>query len=191
LNYLLLIKHSLPEIVESVPANEWLLSGEGRRLSESLANAIAPYNPQVIVSSREPKAKETARVLANSLGLSFSAVDNLHEHERTSTPYLSKGEFQASVRDFFERPKQLVMGEETADAAHARFKKAVQLVLADHPDETIAIVAHGAVISLFVSRQTGVDAFTLWQQLDMPSFVVLSLPDMKLVKIVENLEQTA
>jgi broad specificity phosphatase PhoE len=190
-NYLLLIKHSLPEIVESVPAHEWLLSAEGRRRCESLATAIAPYDPQVIISSREPKAKETARALANSLSRSFIAVDNLQEHDRSNTPFMSKGAFQANMREFFERPGQLVIGSETANAAHTRFKKAVNQVLADHPDETIALVAHGTVISLFVARQTDTDAFSLWQQLDLPSFVVLSLPDLKLVKIVESVEQPA
>jgi broad specificity phosphatase PhoE len=188
LRSLLLIKHSLPEIVENLQASEWHLSAEGCQRCAALARAVAPYVPQVILSSREPKAQETAQILADSLKRNFVVVDNLHEHERTKTPFFSKAEFQASVQRFFDQPDRLVMGDETADAAQARFGKAIQSILADRPNDNLAIVAHGTVISLFVARQTGLDGFSLWQRLGLPSFVVLSLPDLNLVKVVEKME---
>jgi broad specificity phosphatase PhoE len=55
-----------------------------------------------------------------------------------------------------------------------------------HPNQNLAIVAHGTVISLFVSRLTNADPFLLWKRLGLPSFVVLSLPDSQIIA-VENL----
>lgn len=39
-----------------------------------------------------------------------------------------------------------------------------------------------------VSRLTGLAPFPLWKRLGLPSFVVLSLPDLKLQTILESME---
>jgi hypothetical protein len=39
---------------------------------------------------------------------------------------------------------------------------------------------------LFVALSAGVEPFPLWSRLGLPSFVVLSLPEMELVSIVEG-----
>ena len=52
---LILVKHSLPEIVDGVRAREWRLGDEGRRRCDALAEALASYAPSgVITSSDEP-----------------------------------------------------------------------------------------------------------------------------------------
>ena len=188
LRHLLLIKHSLPQIDESLPAKQWQLSETGRARCEPLARAVAAYAPDVVISSREPKARETAELLAGQLGQTFLLADNLHEHERDGLPFLSASEFQENVRLFFEKPGELVMGSETADQAHQRFEQAVLKALDSHPKESLALVAHGTVISLFVSRRVGLEAFSLWRRLGLPAMIILSLPGFELVNIMESVE---
>jgi broad specificity phosphatase PhoE len=50
-----------------------------------------------------------------------------------------------------------------------------------YPDKTIAIVAHGTVISLFVSRITGISDLLLWNELGLPSFVVIDMESHTLI----------
>ncbi len=64
---LILIKHSLPEMVPGLPANRWHLSEAGRLRCQALAEQIAPYCPDVIVASMEPKAAETAELVVGAL----------------------------------------------------------------------------------------------------------------------------
>ncbi|MBK9603373.1 MAG: histidine phosphatase family protein [Anaerolineales bacterium] len=64
---------------------------------------------------------------------------------------------------------------ESADDCHLRFGRAVHSVLDFHAGKRIAIAAHGAVISLFVSRLMGIPAFPFWSELGLPSFVVLDM----------------
>lgn len=173
--FLILVKHSLPEIQESLPAREWHLSEEGRIRAGLLAERLLAYQPDVIVSSIEPKAVETAEIVADKLKLGLQVVDGLHEHDRSASPYLSKADFEDSVRKFFADPAQLVFGNETADEAHARFAQAVQSVLGSHPDKSILIVAHGTVIALFVSRVAGLSSLSLWRELGLPSFLVIDM----------------
>ena len=163
--YLILVKHSLPEVIEGVPARAWRLSKEGQARAQRLAGQLVQYQPEVVVSSVEPKAQETAEIIARSHNLTFQTVEDLHEHDRSDVPDVSQEGFRASVREFFQRPDELVFGKETADQAHARFYRALHSILNEHQRKTIVIVSHGTVISLFVSRLTGSSDFDLWKAL--------------------------
>jgi broad specificity phosphatase PhoE len=191
---LILIKHSQPAIVPGVPAAEWVLSDEGRQRCVPLAAALAAYAPGALVSSEEPKAVETAHLVAVRLGLPHSAAPGLHEHVRRSAAYTAPAEFHASVAALFAHPSELVYGDETADEAHVRFVAAVAGIMGDaaqsRPGRAVAIVAHGTVISLFVARATGIDPFNLWVRLGLPSFVALSWPCVGVLSIVENVPPT-
>ena len=180
---LILVKHSLPEIIPGLPARQWHLSEVGRALCKPLADKIYSYSPEVVVSSIEPKAQETTQLVANQLGLAFQTVEGLHEHERNNVQGLGKAQFELAVADFFKYPQQLVMGEETANQAHERFAAAITSLLENYVGKTIAVVAHGTVITLLVARRLGIEPFPFWQQLGLPALVVLSLPEMKLVAV--------
>ncbi len=180
-NYLILVKHSLPKVVEGLPAREWKLSDEGRVRAQRLAKQLSCYQPEGIVSSVEPKAIETADIVANSLRLVYQVMDGLHEHDRSKTLYLSSDEFQSTICEFFEKPDMLVFGSETANQSHERFSQALHSVLNSQKDKTIVVVTHGTVISLFVSRLIGVSDFLLWRELGLPSFVVIDMQSNTLI----------
>lgn len=173
--YLILVKHSMPEIEPDRPAKTWPLSREGRRRAQQLAELLESYDPEVLLSSDEPKAQQTAEILARHLKLGMLIVSDLHEHDRSNLPFLSPEELQSSIHHFFQKPHELVFGKETADQAHARFYRAVHSILSEHRNKTIVIVAHGTVISLFVSRLTGSSDVELWSQLGLPSFIAMDL----------------
>lgn len=173
--YLILVKHSLPQIEEDRPANTWKLSAEGQVRAHRLAEHLEHFEPEVIVSSNEPKAKETADILAHHFQLNMQMMLDLREQDRSNVPYLSERAFQASMREFFQRPGELVLGSETANQAYTRFYRAVHAILNEHRNKTVLIVTHGTVISLFVSRLTGTSDLELWSQLGLPSFIALDL----------------
>ncbi len=50
---------------------------------------------------------------------------------------------------------------------------------------SLAVVAHGTVISLYVARKTGADPYALWKRLNTPSYVVMTLPELQLIEVVE------
>lgn len=174
---LVLVKHSLPHIVPDVPAREWRLAEEGRRRCRPLAERLAHYRPTIITSSSEPKALETAQLVAAHLGVPYRVAEGLHEHDRENVGFLDRQEFDAAVAHFFAHPDELVLGRETAAQAQRRFATAVGSVLAQNGDGDSVVVAHGTVIALFVASRAGIAPFPVWRRLDLPSFVELSLPD--------------
>ncbi len=179
--YLILVKHSLPQVEETVPAREWHLSEDGKLRAERLAQRLMAYQPGVLISSVETKARETAQRIAALHNLDVQVAANLHEHDRSNVPYLSREEFQKAVGEFFKDPARLVFGTETADQSHARFSKAVHALLGAHRDQTVVIVSHGTVISLFVSRLLDTSAHSLWKELGLPGFVVLDMNSRTLI----------
>lgn len=185
--YLILVKHSLPQIIDHVPAREWRLSEEGQVRALHLSERLKQYQPEVIVSSMEPKAQETAEIIARKNNLEFHIVDGLHEHDRSKTSFLAKDEFEIAIREFFENPDVLVFGSETANQCYMRFHRAVYSVLNNHGSKTIVIVTHGTVLSLFVSRFAGISGLDLWNELGLPSFVILDMESSTLVERVNIL----
>jgi len=183
---LILVKHSLPLIVETRPAREWTLSEIGRERARKLAEILRPYGSEFIASSTESKAVETASIVGEALSLQFHTALGLHEHDRSSSPYYSADEFHALIQKFFDQKDILVFGSETASEALARFRSAVEVILDIHKDTAVVIVSHGTVISLFVSWLTGCDGYSMWRELGLPSFVVLDMSTRTLLK-TENL----
>jgi len=189
--HLLLVRHSLPNIDPGVAARHWKLSDEGRRRCTALAEMLSPYHPAIVVSSAEPKAAETAAIVAANLGIPLETETDLHEHDRSNVTHLSQEEFQQAMARLFAQLEDLVFGNETAAQAQRRFAGTIDRLLARHPGETITVVAHGTVISLFVAaRCSGVDGYTLWGQLGLPDCVVLSLPDFTLESMVSGIEHS-
>lgn len=179
---LLLVKHAPPLIDPLASASAWPLSDEGRTLCASLAEALKDHEPGFVVASRETKAAETGRIVARALRLPFGVAEGLQEHDRRNVPfYPDKREFVSRLRSLFAQPAERVLGEESADEAHARFLKALAGVLERNPEGNPVVVSHGTVIALFVSRATGAEPYDLWAGLRLPSFVALTLPGLRLV----------
>src|SRR5262245_3728766 len=133
---LILVRHSISQVVQHLPANEWRLSEAGQARCKLLAKRLTIYKPEMVVASVEPKASETGQLLAEYLALSFDNALNLHEHVRRSVPYSNREIFEASVRDFFSQPNKLIFGDESADQAYNRFAQAVERVVESHLEKT-------------------------------------------------------
>ena len=187
MSVLVLVKHALPRIDPMLPANQWKLSEMGQHFSQVLAQKLAQYELDLIFSSVEPKAIETARIVATTLEKPVEVVESLHEHDRNNVGFLEKKKFEASVAQFFNQPDLLTFGNETANQAHQRFSRAVIGIIEKYVDKNIALITHGTVLTLFVSRLVDIEPFTFWKDLELPSWVVLSHPDLGLRSVCKSI----
>ncbi len=186
---LILIKHALPQIDPMTSANTWPLCKSGRANCSRLADALARWSPRLLISSSEPKAMETARITAERLAVPWTTAPGLHEHDRSSEPYFAdEAVFQAKVAAFFAEPEKRVFGAETAHEALTRFAHALDEALANTPERSVAVVAHGTVISLYAAHRYGIDGFTLWRRLGLPSFIVIDAPALDTPLVIEKVD---
>ena len=179
---LVLARHSLPAIELSRPAHQWSLSPEGCRRAVQLAALLACYDLELLVSSEEPKAVQTAAIVGEELGLPAVVVQGLHEHERSGVVGLDGEAFRDGVARVFRHPQERVFGEESAEEAHGRFSGALNRVLARHPGQNLGVVAHGTVLALFVAGREGRDPYALWQSLGLPCAFMLSRPELRVIE---------
>ncbi len=170
---MILVRHAQPEIEPHVDPTRWRLSASGRAAAQVLAKRLRHFGPDAVFASVEPKAKETADIVASSLGLSVTEVPGLHEQERGGVPFFAApAEYREAVLALFATPDACVFGSESGSAARLRFAAAVDGVSRAGPRQPV-IVAHGTVIALYIAERSGRAAADLWQQMRMPCFAVL------------------
>jgi broad specificity phosphatase PhoE len=186
IDLLVLVKHARPDVVPDRPPASWVLGAEGLAGARRLGERLRPLALDLVVSSVEPKAAETGRVAAEVADLPWQTGHDLHEHVRRSTGYLGTEAFEASIRRFFAEPRSVVFGDESADAAFARFSTAVDALLRVHKGKRLCVVAHGTVISLLLGRRYGVDEWATWQALGTPSYVVVDQKSRAVVDVVRS-----
>jgi broad specificity phosphatase PhoE len=184
---LILIKHAQPKVDPLISSREWVLSDEGQTRAQDLAERLRPLEPQLIFTSSEPKASQTAQILADRLAAPTQTIDGLEEHDRTNVPHLPSRDFISFMALFFQRPRQLVLGEETADRAKKRVVKAILEAVEKAAGKTLAIVTHGTVLALFAADYLETDPFQLWRKMGQPSYLILELPEWKTGEFVERL----
>lgn len=183
--HLIFVRHSITKQQPEVSSHDWTLTPEGEARCAILAEKLKPYAPAVIVTSEEPKARLTGAITARHLGLPTETEHGLHEHLRHNEPYTSAEEFLANIRALLTRPDEQLFGEESGTVARQRFEQAVQNILARHPGQTVAAVTHGTVLSLFLAHRAQLDPVAYWQSIGMPAYIVLSLPDYRVVERVD------
>lgn len=176
----------MPHIDTTQSSRNWELSAEGRQSCIPLAHALKTYAPQHMITSDEPKARDTGQTVAQHLHIPCITVPNLHEHDRQGVPFMpNKTKWQNTIQAFFNQPNDLIFGNETATQAQKRFTKAIEHTLTQYTDP-LAIATHGTVISLFVAHKNNIPAFDIWQRLGLPSCVILNRTTFELIDVIEK-----
>lgn len=167
-----LIRHASPDIQPSVPAPEWTLSDRGQREAGVLAGTAEAWGLEALYASTEPKARATALIIGDPLGLPVNVVPSFDELRIPHDWIANSDEFNELVRDIFvgDAPR----GCESAEAAATRFAEGIALI-AQGPLPA-GVVSHGRVLTAYLSRHFGVDEpFEFWRSIPMPGWTVIDL----------------
>jgi broad specificity phosphatase PhoE len=187
---LILIRHSISQPHPEQNSHEWLLTDEGRAKCKIVAEKLRPYPIRQIYTSAESKAVETGKIVAEILELPSAIATDLGETKREGLDLMANlGDFKAQVREAMRRPDEKLFGEETFSEARERFLKEMNGLLAKHPNETIALVSHGRVLSMVLAQFSGEDPVSIWDSLKMPAYAVVSLPEMKVLALVRDISE--
>ncbi len=184
---LILIKHAAPLVDPAKASDQWKLSEAGREQANRLAEGLATMELRSLVSSEEPKARETAEIVAEKLAIPTSTVIGLREHDRRNVPHMKSRDFISMVELFFRKPSERVLGSETANEALERFSRAVDDAIAGASEGNVGIVAHGTVIALYLAAHSQRNGFELWRAMGLPSYAVMSLPERNMEQVVEKI----
>lgn len=145
------ITHPEVTVDPRTPVTEWSLSRKGKARMTAFCGHDVISDVTAVWSSKETKAVEGARILADALALVPGVKRCLHENDRSSTGFLEPDEFWATADQFFSKPEVSVRGWERAIDAQRRIISCVESIANSRPESgDIAIVSHGAVGALLM-----------------------------------------
>ncbi len=186
---IVLVKHAAPVVVPGKSADRWPLSAAGRESAKALAGELKMFGATQVISSIEPKASETGQLIAAELALAAQMHEGLHEHERRTVPHLRTSDFLSLMAQVFKRRDEVVLGEESANAALLRFRSALEATCAGHPEENLIIVTHGTVIALFLASISQEDGYRIWREMGLPSYAVVETSPWRMLQVVARTAQ--
>ncbi len=160
--------------MHGVRASEWSLSDAGRTATESFSRKADFGSASRIWSSAEPKAIETAQIVAAHRSLQVVIDADFGEHRRGSVSRSSSSEdFAAKVEMLLRNPDDTGFGDETGTEALLRFAAAIGRAI-ESGDDDIAVVTHGTVLSLFAEQDPD-RRVALWKSLKFPDALRLCI----------------
>lgn len=156
---LIFLSHPQVIVDRAVPVERWCLSPLGRATLQCfLERGIWPA-PDIIWSSMEDKAQETAELLVAQFSCAVKSDIRLGENDRSATGFLPVAEFEHVADQFFAQPDCSVRGWESAADAQARICAVMNEIIAESAKaqhKTVLICGHGATGTLLYCALTGV-----------------------------------
>lgn len=179
-----------PEVIidPKVPVPLWSLSEQGRERAASLLNYPWTKEIDLLYSSEELKAHQTAEIIANNLNLEIRTNSKLGEVDRSSTGYLPEIELEKTVKEFFDNPGKSVAGWEMAEMAQKRIVQCVQNVIETNPKSTIAFVSHGMVGGLLICHFKNVPIHRRYMQHQLGSYFIYNSDDHEIAQEWREIE---
>ncbi len=121
---------------------------QAQALYERLART-GEIQPDVLIASTLPRARQTAEIIAPALGVPIVFDDGVHELRPGEADGMPIGEYKAlyGIPDFSTNPYQpLSPGGESWASFTLRVGENLQRITTEHAGKTIVIVCHGGVI---------------------------------------------
>jgi broad specificity phosphatase PhoE len=166
---LIIARHGRPDIQPDTPPPEWSLDERGRAASRALGRALEGFGIAAAISSPEPKAFETMRLVAGPLGIPLTTDADLGEHRRETWDFASQERQTARVHAVLTGPSSSVEGAETGALARARFARALDR----RPERPLLVGTHGTIMSLYLAPLLKADPVDFWSSLGFAEALAL------------------
>ena len=160
------------------------LSPAGRQAAQRVADRLSPEPIAAVYTSPSRRAVETIQPLAGRLGLVPEFVLDLRERELPLVPSLA--EFEALVREAWDRPDESPQGGESNVEAQARGLAATRAAAARHPGSRVVLATHGNLLALILNGLVPTYGYELWCGLTFPDIYQVSF-DGTVVRAIERI----
>ncbi|MHA1185263.1 MAG: histidine phosphatase family protein [Candidatus Heimdallarchaeota archaeon] len=151
-NVLFHLRHAETKYDEAVPVSQWALSEYGLKQAEALVQEEIFSKIDIIITSGETKAYQTATPIATALNLSISQFVELNELHRDKEEHLTNKEYRRYVNKTLSNIHDSVGLWESGISALNRFSKKIDEVEALYLNKNILVVTHGLVINLYFGK---------------------------------------
>lgn len=142
------------------------LSPEGREQAARVCRRLAAERIDAIYVSKLRRTRETAAALAATLGIEPRVDPDLHEvhlgewEGGAFRKHVAEGH-PAALTMIREERWDAIPGAEPAEVFAARTRRAIERITSSHPDQRVAVFAHGGIIGQVLAQATGSRPFAL------------------------------
>lgn len=150
------LRHGETKRDKSIPISKWVLSDKGIQQVERLVNEDTFKEADLIFSSTEEKAFQTAQPIADSLGKEITQLAEISELNRDQGGFMEPEEYEKAVRYCLEQIDKSVHNWETATHALNRFTRKVEKLDRQYENKKILVVGHAFTINLYFAKLLGV-----------------------------------
>jgi broad specificity phosphatase PhoE len=150
------LRHADTKVVYELPPSKWPLSKRGREQAVRLALLGVFDHIDVVISSEEPKAYQTAGPLAIKCKVPIIQNPYFNEINRDYGLMMTTAGYNHTIHKVLVDPDHEEYGWEKPSAALRRFLAGVANVESEYNSDSILIVTHGVVLTLYFSHLLGI-----------------------------------
>jgi len=156
-NTFIFLRHAETKIDKNLKISHWSLTEKGKKDALNISKLNLFKDVDVIISSSEDKAYQTAYPLSERLHKEIIRDVNLNEILRDHGRFLeNKEEYLNIMKLCVENRNQSFNNWETGNQALERFSKRIKEIDSKYSNKKILFVAHGGVINLYFAKILGV-----------------------------------
>jgi broad specificity phosphatase PhoE len=141
------------------------LSASGRAAADVLAERLSSRPIAAIYSSPSRRSVDTVAPLAARLSMSVTLMPDLRERE---LPQVRVDDFEAQIRNAWERPDEAVLAGESNRQAQARALDVLRAVAGQHAGRHVCAATHGNLLALMLNGLNPVFGYDFWRRLTFP-----------------------
>jgi broad specificity phosphatase PhoE len=150
------LRHGHTKADKDLPISQWVLSSRGEEQAQKLVEEGIFKDIDLIFSSTEKKAYQTAKPIADALGKEIVQIEELSELDRDKGGFMGKDEYEETVKKCLGNLNQSINHWETANHALNRFSRKIDELDKEYEDKKILVVGHGFTINMYFSKLLGV-----------------------------------
>lgn len=171
---LVFIRHSKSLVNPNIPITTWGLSEEGILLAKKLGGIVQIRELDVIYSSLQTKALETAILVTKNAGIPIKTDNRLTESTSFTNRFVSLEGLQQNTKKYYSDKNLSINNGETLEESLKRFMEALDDIIKTETDKNnIGIVSHGNILAAFSSQYIHQDPYQLVEKMRQPDLAVL------------------
>ncbi len=136
------LRHGKTKVDNELPISQWVLSDVGEKQAKQLAQEGVFDEVDIVISSSEVKAYQTAKPIADKLRKEVIQSKEISELNRDRGGFMNAEEYEKSVEYCLLNREESVNNWETAKNALQRFSKKIEDLDNEYQNKNILIVGH-------------------------------------------------
>lgn len=160
--------------------SDFPLNGSGKLQAKALAEAVSCLSPSIVFSSPLSRSTETAEKICENCGIPLEIRQGFNNMALGKWENRKKSEIEQEYPEewnlWLSHPERLhISGAETLPDVQRRSIANLNMIVASHKGETIAVVSHRAVLKPLLAAALGIAEPYFWRtHIDTASFSILT-----------------